>query len=64
MDTTILLEGYKELNNGNFENLGDLFIKVVQTPNWAALQEKFNSCNDIYVLGHGGNLSGRRPCCC
>ena len=41
----------------NFENLGDLFIKVVQTPEWAALQEKFNSCNDIYVLGHGGNLA-------
>ena len=41
----------------NFENLGDLFIKVVQTPEWAALQEKFNNCNDIYVLGHGGNLA-------
>ena len=26
----------------NFENLGDLFIKVVQTPEWTALQEKFN----------------------
>ena len=41
----------------NFENLGDLFIKVVQTPEWADLQEKFNNCNDIYVLGHGGNLA-------
>ena len=41
----------------NFENLGDLFIKVVQTPEWTALQEKFNNCNDIYVLGHGGNLA-------
>ena len=41
----------------NFENLGDLFIKVVQTPEWAELQEKFNNCNDIYVLGHGGNLA-------
>lgn len=41
----------------NFENLGDLFIKAVQTPEWAALQEKFNNCNDIYVLGHGGNLA-------
>ena len=41
----------------NFENLGDRFIQVVQTPEWAALQEKFNNCNDIYVLGHGGNLA-------
>ena len=41
----------------NFENLGDKFIQVVQTPEWAALQEKFNNCNDIYVLGHGGNLA-------
>jgi|TARA_Y100000114_G_C11755378_1_gene326593 phosphoheptose isomerase len=41
----------------NFENLGDKFIQVVQTSEWAALQEKFNNCNDIYVLGHGGNLA-------
>jgi phosphoheptose isomerase len=38
-------------------NFDDLFIKAVQTPEWAALQEKFNNCNDIYVLGHGGNLA-------
>ena len=41
----------------NFVNLGDLFIKVVQTPEWAELREKLNSCNDIYVLSHGGNLA-------
>jgi phosphoheptose isomerase len=41
----------------NFENLGELFVKVTQTPEWAQLQQKFNNCNDIYVLGHGGNLA-------
>ena len=41
----------------NFENLGEIFVKIVQTPEWAELQEKFNDCQDIYVLGHGGNLA-------
>ena len=41
----------------NFENLGEIFVKIVQTPEWAELQQKFNDCQDIYVLGHGGNLA-------
>ena len=41
----------------NFENIGDKFIQVVQTAEWEQLQEKYNNCNDIYVLGHGGNLA-------
>ena len=41
----------------NFENLGEIFVKIVQTPEWVELQQKFNDCQDIYVLGHGGNLA-------
>lgn len=41
----------------NFENLGDRFISVTQSEEWRELQEKFNNANDIYVLGHGGNLA-------
>ena len=41
----------------NFENIGEKFVQVVQTEEWSALQEKYNSCSDIYVLGHGGNMA-------
>ena len=41
----------------NFENIGERFVKVVNSPEWLQLQEKFNSCDDIYVLGPGGNLA-------
>ena len=41
----------------NFENIGDKFVQVVHTPEWEELQQKFNDCNDIYVLGHGGNMA-------
>ena len=41
----------------NFENIGDRFVSVVETQEWQELQEKFNNCDDIYVLGHGGNLA-------
>ena len=40
----------------DFENLGDKFAQIVQTTEWRELQEKYNKCNDIYVLGHGGNM--------
>lgn len=40
----------------NFENLGEKFIEIINTPEWKEFQELFNSCNEIYVLGHGGNL--------
>jgi|TARA_Y100000289_G_scaffold65884_1_gene80532 phosphoheptose isomerase len=40
----------------NFENIGDKFLEVTNTKEWAELQEKFNDCVDIFVLGHGGNL--------
>ena len=41
----------------NFENLDEKFVKIVNSPEWEELQRKFNSSNDIYVLGHGGNLA-------
>ena len=41
----------------NFENLDEKFVKVVNSTSWKNLQEYFNNCNEIYVLGHGGNLA-------
>tara|TARA_R100000152_G_C6752889_1_gene176613 strand:+ start:274 stop:1251 length:978 start_codon:yes stop_codon:yes gene_type:complete len=41
----------------NFENLDEKFVKIVNSSQWKELQEKFNNCPDIYVLGHGGNLA-------
>ena len=40
----------------NFENIGEKFLKIVHTSEWKELQKKYNYCNDIYVLGHGGNM--------
>ena len=34
----------------DFENIGDKFIQVVQTAEWEQLQEKYNNCNDIYIM--------------
>jgi len=41
----------------DIENLEQKFRNVVNSRPWAELQEKFNNCDDIYVLGHGGNLA-------
>jgi phosphoheptose isomerase len=41
----------------NFENLDEKFVKIVNSGEWKDLQDKFNNCDDIYVLGHGGNLA-------
>ena len=41
----------------NFENIGERFTEVVHSNTWKELQSKYNKCNDIYVLGHGGNMS-------
>jgi len=40
----------------DFENIGELFTNVVHSKEWEELQEKYNKCQDIYVLGHGGNM--------
>ena len=29
----------------NFENIGDKFLEVTNTKEWAELQEKFNDCD-------------------
>ena len=41
----------------NIEDLDEKFYQVVNSPEWIELQEKFNDCQDIYVLGHGGNMA-------
>jgi|TARA_A100001515_G_C4591478_1_gene216123 phosphoheptose isomerase len=41
----------------NIEGMGDRFYQIIGSPEWKEFQEKFNNCNDIYVLGHGGNLA-------
>jgi len=41
----------------NIENIESLFYDVVNSNEWKELQEKFNNADDIYVLGHGGNLA-------
>ena len=40
----------------NIENIGHRFTEIVNTPEWKDLQNKYNKCDDIYVLGHGGNM--------
>ena len=40
----------------NYENIGQRFTEVVNSSAWSELQEKYNNCDDIYVLGHGGNM--------
>ena len=39
------------------ENIEKKFYQIVNSESWAKLQEKFNMCHDILVLGHGGNMA-------
>ena len=39
------------------ENIEEKFKKIIASSEWLEFQEKFNNCDDIYVLGHGGNLA-------
>lgn len=41
----------------DFENIGQKFVEVASSKEWFELQQKFNDCGDIYILGHGGNLA-------
>ena len=41
----------------NFENLDEKFVRIVNSGSWKTLQKQFNESNNIYVLGHGGNLA-------
>ena len=40
----------------NIENIGSRFMEIISTPEWNKLQNDYNLSNDIYVLGHGGNM--------
>lgn len=40
----------------DIENLSNKFFEIVESEEWRQLQEKYNMCDDIYVLGHGGNM--------
>ena len=40
----------------NIENIGTRFTEIVHSEEWKELQQKYNDCDDIYVLGHGGNM--------
>tara|TARA_A100001201_G_scaffold59174_2_gene56669 strand:- start:7383 stop:8345 length:963 start_codon:yes stop_codon:yes gene_type:complete len=41
----------------DIENIDQMFYEVVNSDDWKELQEKFNQADDIFVLGHGGNLA-------
>ena len=41
----------------DIEDIGEKFFQVVSSAEWKEFQEKYNKCNDIYVIGHGGNLA-------
>lgn len=41
----------------DIENFDQRFAEIVNSAEWEEFQEKFNNCDDIYVLGHGGNLA-------
>jgi len=41
----------------DFENIDEKFVSIIHSSEWRELQSKFNKCNNVYVLGHGGNLA-------
>lgn len=41
----------------NIENIEEKFYQVVNSSEWKEMQQKFNYCDDLYVIGHGGNLA-------
>ena len=40
----------------SIENIGSRFMEIISTSEWNKLQTDYNMSNDIYVLGHGGNM--------
>ena len=40
----------------NIENIGHRFTEDTPSEDLSDIQEKYNKCDDIYVLGHGGNM--------
>ena len=41
----------------DIENIEQIYYNVVNSDEWSEMQEKFNNADDIYCLGHGGNLA-------
>ena len=41
----------------DIENLEAKFYETVNSKEWDQLQQAYNECHDIYVLGHGGNMA-------
>ena len=41
----------------NIENIDEKFYKTLNGDQWKEFQDKFNDCDDIFILGHGGNLA-------
>lgn len=41
----------------NIENIENKFHETVNSLEWKRLQHSYNQSNDIYVLGHGGNMA-------
>ena len=41
----------------NIENIDEKFYKTLNSDQWKEFQDKFNDCDDIFILGHGGNLA-------
>lgn len=40
----------------NIENIGGRFMEIVSSDEWQQLQRDYSASDDIYVLGHGGNM--------
>ena len=40
----------------NIESIGSRFDEITTSKEWNDLQQKYNKCDDIFVLGHGGNM--------
>ena len=41
----------------NIENIDEKFYTTLNGDSWIEFQNKFNDCDDIFILGHGGNLA-------
>lgn len=50
----LITESVKPLDIRGFD---DKFEFVLQTPEWGNLQQDFNSCDRILIVGNGGNLA-------
>ena len=40
----------------DIENFDSKFKDIVQSSEWKQLQNVFNSCKNVFLFGHGGNM--------